>query len=230
MVVTGRDGAGDGYHSVRMGLLGLFLIAAAAWLIIGCGVLIRQAKRPPGGAAGRALAAGDPLDPSEAGFRWDRWFLRTEDGLDLPVWDIAGDGDIGVVVLVHDWGEAPLSMLSRACVLVPESRRILIPCLRGHDGAAGACSLGPRELGDVLRLLETINEPDLRLEGMGLGGWIVESAADSPGVSHVSSRDPWTRPSEGYRRILRRVGVPAFPLATIASFGFRLLSADTSSN
>ncbi|MCP4837942.1 MAG: hypothetical protein GY894_01080 [Planctomycetes bacterium] len=201
-----------------MGLLGLFLIAVVLWLVIGCAALMRYAKRPPGGAAGRALAAGNPLDPDEAGMNCERWLLRTRDGLDLPVWDISGDGDGAVTVLVHNWGDAPLSMLERARELLPSTQRILIPCLRGHDGAPGACSLGPLEVNDFGRLLETIGCHDVRLEGAGLGGWIIEQVADLPSVAIVTSTDPWIHPSEGYRHILSDKGIPAFPLATVAGW------------
>ncbi|HCA39529.1 MAG: hypothetical protein QF781_03295 [Phycisphaerales bacterium] len=201
-----------------MGLLILFAVAAALWIIGGVWVLLHKAKHPPAGAAGLALAAGEPIDPIEAGLSWERWLLRTRDGLDLPVWDIAGEGNGGVVVLVHDWGEAPLSMLPRASELVPEVSRILIPCLRGHDGVAGACGLGSREVEDLRRLLDEIAEEDVRLEGAGLGGWIVEHTRDAPSVNHVMSTDPWADSSDGLRRILASSGFPAFPIATVASW------------
>jgi pimeloyl-ACP methyl ester carboxylesterase len=205
-----------------MGLIGLFAVAAAIWIAGGVWVLLRKAKHPPAGVAGAAVAAGEPLDPTEAGLSWERWVLRTSDGLDLPVWDISGEGEDDVVVLVHDWGAAPLSMLQRAGALMPTVKRILIPCLRGHDGASGACSLGPREADDLGRLLETIDEDRVRLEGVGLGGWIVEHVRDAPTAAHVTSANPWIDQPDGLRRILRASGFPAFPIATVAGWWRRL--------
>ncbi len=202
----------------HMGLLILFAVAAALWIIGGVWVLLRRAGHPPAGAAGAALAAGAPIDPTEANLSWERWVFRTDDGLDLPVWDVSGEGDGGVVVLVHDWGEAPLSMLARAGELAPDVKRILIPCLRGHDGAAGACSMGPREVEDLQRLLDAIAEGDVRLEGAGLGGWIVDHARAAPSVTHVNSTDSWANPSDGLGRILAASGFPAFPIATIPAW------------
>jgi len=213
-----------------MGLIGLFGVAAAMWIVGGVWVLLRRAGHPPAGAAGAALAAGQPLDPTDADLPWQRWLVRTSDGLDLPVWDIAGDGAAATAVLVHDWGEAPLTMIGRALELSATTRRILIPCLRGHDGAAGACSLGPREADDLARLLETIDCDDVRLEGSGLGGFIVESAREASPVSHVRSVEPWDSQSDGLRRILAASGFPAFPIATVAGLAARCTSADTSSS
>jgi pimeloyl-ACP methyl ester carboxylesterase len=200
-----------------MGLLGLFLIAVTAWLVIGCVALTRHAKRPPGGAAGRALAAGAPIDPSEVGLNWEQWSLRTRDGLDLPVWDITGEGESGVVLLIHDWSEAPLTMLDRAGELVPHVQRIVVPCLRGHDGAAGACSLGPAEQRDVSDLLEVLGEEDVTLEGAGFAGLIAEALRGNAHVCKVCVSEPWSGAGDALRRIARKRGVPAFPIATLVS-------------
>jgi pimeloyl-ACP methyl ester carboxylesterase len=200
-----------------MGLTGLFVLAAAMWVVGGVWALLWMAKRPPGGSAGAALARGLPLDPAEAGLSYERWIYRTGDGFDLPVWDIVGRGSGDPVILIHNWGESPLSMLGRASELAAQSARIIVPCLRGHDGEPGSCSLGPREADDLARLLETL-DITVRIEGEGFGGWIAATAYGGPLVAEVTATDSWTDPANGLRRILAAYGFPAFPIAVVANW------------
>lgn len=202
-----------------MGLMGLLVLAIAAWMVGGVWALLRMAKHPPGGSAGVAIARGLPLDPAEAGLNFERWTYRTPDGLDLSVWDIAGCGRNDPVILIHDWSQSPLSMLERANELAAETTRIIVPCLRGHDGEAGACSLGPREADDLARLVETLAVP-VYIEGSGFGGLIASAACELPLVAGVTTIDSWTDQANGLRRILATYGFPAFPIAIVANWCF----------
>jgi len=200
-----------------MGVIVLLAVAAVVWVGVGVVALRRLAQRPPGGAAAAAVASGAPIDAESAGLTGEVWLLRTRDGLDLEVLDIAGGGDGLVAVLIHDWGEAPLTMLPRAVALASERRRILIPSLRGHEGGGGRCSLGLHEVGDVERLLETLDGSPVAIEGAGLGGLVAQSLRETDGVAQVDVVDPWRDRRDGLRRILKSRGMPMWPVGSVAS-------------
>ena len=200
-----------------MALLGVFGIALLIWLVGGTWMLIHAARHPRGGAAAHALASSQPIDIDAAGLTGTSWIMRTRDGLDLPVMDIEGSGKGPVVVLIHSWAEAPLTMLPRASELAQTSTRILIPTLRGHDGADGACSLGPMEVSDLEVLLHTLDTSSIVIEATGFGALIAAGCKGDNRVESMRLADPWDGRGHGLRRILNAQGIPAWPIASLAS-------------
>ncbi len=205
-----------------MALLGVFGIAAGLWLAGGVWMLLRRAARPPAGAAAHALARGLPIDMESAELQGSVWMLRTADGLDLPVWDIQGGGEGPVTILMHDWGEAPLTMLPRASALIESTERIVIPTMRGHDGGPGRNSLGSREAADLGCLLDVLGVEGCAIEGRGLGAAAARSVQGDPRVAESRLEDPWLDGRDGLRRILRGWGFPAWPIAHVAAVACRV--------
>jgi len=200
-----------------MELLAVFGIAAGLWAVGGVWLLICRARRPAGGAAASALARGLPIDLESAGLSGTIWTLRTADGLDLPVWDVDGHGEGPTTILLHDWGGAPLVMLPRAAAVAETSGRVILPTMRGHDGAGGGCSLGPREVDDLRRLLDVLDLDVCELEGSGLAASVVLHVQGDSRVSTARLDDPWPSRRDGLGRILRGWGFPAWPIVPLAA-------------
>ena len=201
-----------------MGLLGLFVLALMIWLVAGVWSLLRLARRPPSGAAATALASGAPIDLESAGLEGEIWMLQASDGVDLPVYDIQGAGEDPIVLVFHDWGEAPLTMFDRASELAKTAQRVVLPTLRAHDAAGGRCTLGSREITDGETLLDTLDQNGVVLEGRGLGGRIARALRDHQRVVTARVEDPWIDRRDGLRRILARQGMPAVPIASLAGW------------
>ncbi|MDP7028647.1 MAG: alpha/beta hydrolase [Phycisphaerales bacterium] len=201
-----------------MGLVGLFAVAIAVWILGGVWFTLRLAGRPPGGAAASAMSAGAPIDLESAGLRGRVWVLQADAGIGLEVMDIEGHGAGPVLVLVHDWGDAALTLLPHAVDAAETHRRVLLPALRGHEGGGGRCSLGPAEVRDVRLLLETAGSPESVLEGWGLGGRVALDASDAEGVADVRDHGAWSGRRDGIRRILSSRGIPMWPVGWLASW------------
>lgn len=152
----------------------LALIAHTAWTI----------THPPRRTFATALAAGRPTDPSKLDIplAFEEWMFRAARGsrsLDLPVWDIKGRHESGpVVILTHGWGDSRIGALSRIPSLADRASRIIAWDMAGHGEAPGTCSLGHREVDDLLSLIERVGrEREIVLSGWSFGAGVSIAAA-----------------------------------------------------
>ncbi|MCC6969936.1 MAG: alpha/beta fold hydrolase [Phycisphaerales bacterium] len=177
-------------------LLGEGLLVALAALILHTAWTITH---PPRRTFATALAAGRPTDPSklDVPLAFEEWTFRAVRGpraIELPVWDIKGRHESGpVVILTHAWGDSRIGALSRIPSLADRASRIIAWDMAGHGEAPGTCSLGHREVNDLLALIERVGrEREIVLFGWSFGAGVsIATAAranelkDPPTISGV---------------------------------------------
>ena len=176
---------------------------------------MRRLRRPPRRTYVSAVARGKPGDPSEAlnGRAYETWAMRS-DGLDLPVWDVAGDDPDGpVVIMVHGWGDARVGALARLPAIVPAASRVVMLELPGHGEAPGKCSLGAREVEDLCGLVERVREGDRKLVvfGWSLGAGVAIAAGAgtcSEQIDGIVAEAPYRLAPTPARNVLRNANLP----------------------
>jgi pimeloyl-ACP methyl ester carboxylesterase len=136
-------------------------------------------------AALRARGA-EPYDGSlslgwgEGVSRPDHAVVRTPDGADLAVWDLAGDGpDAPVVVLPHGWGCSHEVWLPVTRRLRDQGARVVLYDQRGHGSSTrGTSPLTVETLAhDLTAVLEATDVHDAVLAGHSMGGMTIMSLA-----------------------------------------------------
>ncbi len=175
-----------------MDLVGLTLLLAAgllACVLAATGYVVYVLTHPPRRGYAYATARGLAGDPSELGgvvggeVRYEEWTF-TSRGRQLPVWDVPGRDAAGPTVIVtHGWGDSRVAALSRLPALLAGSRRVVLWDLPGHGDAPGTCSLGTREVDDLLALIGRI-EGEERVSGPGFRGSGSEPQTRAPTPGH----------------------------------------------
>jgi pimeloyl-ACP methyl ester carboxylesterase len=164
---------GRSRHRSRILLVGAALAAAGA-----AGVSYKRL------AAQRALVDVDDgplaLGWGEGVERPDHAIVRTADGAQLAVWDLAGHGpDAPVVVLPHCWGCSHEVWLPVARRLREQGFRVVLYDQRGHGiSTRGTAPLTIETLAhDLTAVLDTTDVRDVVLAGHSMGGMTIMSLA-----------------------------------------------------
>jgi pimeloyl-ACP methyl ester carboxylesterase len=121
-----------------------------------------------------ALGWGDGVS------RPEHAIVRTPDGAELAVWDLAGDGlDAPVVVLPHCWGCSHEIWLPVARRLQEQGFRVVLYDQRGHGASTrGTSPLAIETLAhDLTAVLESTDVRDAVLAGHSMGGMTIMSLA-----------------------------------------------------
>jgi pimeloyl-ACP methyl ester carboxylesterase len=121
-----------------------------------------------------ALGWGDGVS------RPEHAIVRTPDGAELAVWDLAGDGlDAPVVVLPHCWGCSHEIWLPVARRLQEQGVRVVLYDQRGHGASTrGTSPLAIETLAhDLTAVLEATDVRDAVLAGHSMGGMTIMSLA-----------------------------------------------------
>lgn len=191
-----------------LGLAAVWALAVAqvAWML----------THPPRRTYGSAVARGRPGDPSELPGRareFSAWTF-TSRGLELPVWEIAGDLPLGpTVVLAHGWGDSRIGGLARVEALAAVASRLILWDLPGHGEAPGMCRLGVPEAADLVALLERIGPGPTVLYGWSLGAGIsIAAAAQRAGIAAVVAESPYRLAATPARNVLAARGLPHRPV------------------
>lgn len=143
------------------------------------------------GVARRRLAGpgSDPLDADDprAALGWgdgvatpEHQIVRTDDGAELTVWDLPGDGaDAPVVVLPHCWGCSHEIWIPVARRLREQGHRVVLYDQRGHGRSTrGTGPLAIDTLAhDLAAVLEATDVRDVVLAGHSMGGMTVMGLA-----------------------------------------------------
>lgn len=156
-------------------------------------VLVGAAMAAAGvaGVAYRRLVAlgvgGDEPDDGSLSLGWgegvsrpDFTVVRTGDGADLAVWDLAGEGtDAPTVVLPHCWGCSHEIWLPVARRLRSEGFRVVLYDQRGHGASSrGTAPLAIETLAhDLADVLDAVDAHDVVLAGHSMGGMTIMSLA-----------------------------------------------------
>jgi non-heme chloroperoxidase len=112
--------------------------------------------------------------------RPDHSVVRTPDGAQLAVWDLAGSGpDAPVVVLPHCWGCSHEIWLPVARRLRDQGSRVVLYDQRGHGASTrGTAPLTIETLAhDLTAVLEATDVRDAVLAGHSMGGMTIMSLA-----------------------------------------------------
>jgi non-heme chloroperoxidase len=112
--------------------------------------------------------------------RPDHGILRTPDGAQLAVWDLAGDGpDAPVVVLPHCWGCSHEIWLPVTRRLRDQGHRVVLYDQRGHGASTrGTAPLEIETLAhDLAQVLEAQDVSHAVLAGHSMGGMTIMSLA-----------------------------------------------------
>ena len=213
---------------IVLGLVVILVVATAAWLVLAVVMTARGLRRPPRRGVARAIARGAPLAPHEAGWTAEEWFVRTEDGLDLPAWRWTTGADGPVTILLHDWGDSRISELQHAASFVDDSRELVVFDQRGHGEAPGECTLARDEVDDVLAVMRVLGDGPFRLVGYGLGATtalLVAGRTDIP-VSEIVAIDPWPDDVDGVIARLHEAGLAIRPTPVLFQVASRLAGVD----
>ncbi len=157
------------------------------FLIVGAALAAGAAA----GAAYKRLAARSGGDPGPAdgshALGWgqgvtrpDHQVVRTLDGAELALWDLAGHGpDAPVVVLPHCWGCSHEIWLPVARRLREEGYRVVLYDQRGHGASTrGTAPLAIETLAhDLAVVLDATDVRDAVLAGHSMGGMTIMSLA-----------------------------------------------------
>lgn len=196
-----------------IGLGVLLAIGLALYLAVLTGYTAWSLTHPRRRTYAVALARGMPGDPSElATARAFEARVVRAGGRELPIWDIPGDAPGGpAVIMTPGWSDSRLGSLVRVEAVLPHASRVIAWDPPGKGEAPGHCTLGTREVGLVLALIDEVapGEPVV-LMGWSLGAGVsIAAAARAPGrVAGVIAEAPYRKPLTPVRGVLEARRLP----------------------
>jgi len=169
-----------------MGLVVLFSVALAIIVVVGEVWLIRLLRRPPRRTFGAALARGFPTEPKDVGLTGEPVTFRLPDEHTTEGWVIRGDEPDGpIVVMSHGWSSGRFGLLVRAPLLTLFASHVVVYDLRGHgDSSAPVTTMGPREVDDLLAIVEQVqpaDDPDRRVVLFGSSMGVADAKSNDHG-------------------------------------------------
>ncbi len=196
-----------------LGFALLLAIGLAVYLCVLIGFTAWRLTRPPRRTYASAVARGMPGDPSELdrARAFEAWDFSPR-GERLGVWTIAGDEPGGpVCVMAPGWGDGRIGALARLEAVAPVCARVVAFDSAGHGESGGICSLGTREVGDLVALLERVREDGraLVVYGWSLGaGVAIAAAAGGAGIDAIVAEAPYRSAATPARNVMRGAGLP----------------------
>jgi pimeloyl-ACP methyl ester carboxylesterase len=91
-----------------------------------------------------------------------------------------------VIILTHGWGDSRLGALTRAPFLLPHCSRLVAWDLRGHGDSPGRCTLGTRDVDDLLALIDRVGGS----HPIVLFGWSLGAGISIVAAARTSARTP----------------------------------------
>lgn len=213
------------------GLLILFAVAIAALVLLGSVGVAWYLTHPPRRTEGSALAEGIPFDPQQAGYGYEAIELDAEGGT-LELWLVPGQATDGpAFVLLHGWGDSRIGSLAWLDALVPIASHVVLFDMRGHGNSPfPRCTWGRYEVGDVRAAVDALRQrgcdSPVVLIGGSLGGAIMAMAAIA-GVdcAGVVADSPYLNSTDVTRRVVRRMGLPPWPIVDLGWWMIRAFGA-----
>ncbi|MEZ6243555.1 MAG: alpha/beta fold hydrolase [Phycisphaerales bacterium] len=199
--------------SSLLGFFGLFALGLAVYLSVLIGFTMWRLTRPPRRTYASAVARGLAGDPSELDTprRFEAWALAPR-GRRLEAWTIQGDDPAGpVCVMAPGWGDGRVGALTRLDALTPGCSRIVAFDSAGLGESEGVCTLGTREVGDLVALIERVREEgrSLVVYGWSLGaGMAIAAAALGTPVDAIIAEAPYRRADTPARNVMHGAGLP----------------------
>lgn len=203
------------------GLVILLLIGLALAWALGVVYTLYLLTHPPRRTYAWAVSRNVPGDPSELvidgaegrGLAFTSWNVRSR-GLDLPVWDITGLNPAGpTIIITHGWADSRIVMLSRVRAIAWIAARIIVWDLPGQGAAPGGCTIGTREVDDLIALIDAVRTDQTStcvLWGFSLGAGVsIAAAVRAPErVSAIIAEAPYRVPATPARNVLRLRALP----------------------
>ena len=217
-----------------MGLLVLFLIAAAVLLGIATAIAVHRLRHPGRKTYGTALARGLCVEPADMGLASDQTSFHLDDGHASPAWIITGRHPLGpVVIFTHGWSDSRYTAMPLwTPLLAPLASHVVFYDMRAHGEAeANTFHGGAREAADLASIIEQVrdrmgSDRPVVLMGHSMGGAISILAAAEPAAGRVAGvvvegvYRHWYRP---LRQMIWRWGWPAEPLTLLVRMVVRLM-------
>lgn len=95
------------------------------------------------------------LTSPETAVAWTEHALTAEDGVALPVWEIAAENPVGLVLLCHGYFANRFQVSGVASRLAESGYTALVMEMRGHGKrSASPCTLGFKEAKDAISILQ----------------------------------------------------------------------------
>lgn len=227
-----------------MGLLLLLIFALLLLIAIGTVVLIHGMTHPERRTYASALAHDMATEPAELNFVGEAMEFRFDDGTMSPGWIVNGTSDNGVtIIFTHGWSDSRYGGLSRVPELAAFASRIVVYDMRGHgDSTAKQCGLSIRETGDLLALMDQVDDGGPMIlwgSSMGAGITIAAAAAECTAQQQVDqemqrkrllavvAEGPFRFPTQAAGRHLRIRRVPPQPIAWLAEKHFAFWQGET---
>jgi len=225
---------GKSYATRMLGLIKLFLLAAAVVVAIGTLGVVRGIIRPRRKTLAVALGRGDPGDPADLGLTATERTVTFGDANTSPAWLIDGESADGpTVVVLHGHSDSRYGALTWAPLLVPHARRVVVFDLPGHgESSAKRSRAGAGDAPDVLRVIDQLPDPEpvvLFGYSMGAGIAIATAALDARRpesdrrVMGVIADGVYRHWNEPIRRLLRCRRYPVQPFLFLAGLVFRAM-------
>lgn len=203
------------------GLVILLLIGLVLAWALGVVYTLYLLTHPPRRTYAWAVSRNVPGDPSEMviegaagrGLAFTSWNVRSR-GLDLPVWDITGlDPNGPTIIITHGWADSRIVMLSRVQAIAAIAARIIVWDLPGQGAAPGGCTIGTREVDDLLALMDASGSEHVSkcvLWGFSLGAGVsIAAAVRAPDrVRAMIAEAPYRIPPTPARNVLRLRALP----------------------
>jgi len=196
-----------------VGLLTLLALGAVLYWLGLVAWTLHALTRPPRVTYASAVARNRPGDPGEMDrpLAFEPWTI-TSDGRTLAAWDIRGGREDGPAVIVtHGWGSGKVLTLDRVAAIAPVASRVVCWDLPGHGQSRGRCTLGLREVDDLLALVDAANDGGrpLVLCGSSLGAGVsIAAAAEREEVALVIAEAPYARATTPAANVFRVRGLP----------------------
>ncbi len=218
-----------------LGLLPLFLLAAALITLIGTVAMVRAATRPDSNGYAWCLAHGLPTCPADLGTTGSEIPLQLSQGDSTTAFDLAGrDPDGPCVVFVHGHTATRFSVLRHVAPLIDHARRVLTFDLPGHgDCSAKRCTMGVREPHDIARVLEQIDDGQtpIVLFGSSMGAQCAIATAAGSARDRVAGLillGAYRHYAEAIPGHLRRHALPRYPFLPLGQAWLQLIHGPAS--
>ena len=213
-----------------MGLLELLAVTVGLMIVIGTTALLYMMRHPERRTLAYALAQKLPCDPADLGLKSAEKTLTLPDGHTTPAWVIEGLNPSGpFVAITHGWSSGRFNSLVRVPLWAQYANRLVVYDARGHgDSSANICTLGEKEPGDLLAILDQVLEADTSvvLVGISMGaGFTVAAAASEEARRHrivgVILEGPYRLPMEPVVGHFRCRRWPPYPIVWLAGAHLR---------
>jgi pimeloyl-ACP methyl ester carboxylesterase len=207
-------------------LLLLLLLALTLLLLVTSGMIAWDATHPDRRSTGWALAHRRATDPDDLELPFASWSVTRPRGVEIPAWEVSGDGPPLVALLVHGWGQSRTQALERINAWRPLASRIVLYDLRGHGDAGGCSRLGDREEDDLLAVLDALDgDEPVVVDGHSMGSEIAIHAAAKrrdARIAAVIASGPYRTVHVPLRNRLAQRDYPTRPLTDLALLWLRL--------